>query len=402
MNPFEDQQQAIDKLQQYKVGALLMEAGTGKTLPAVNLVNSAKPDYVLYFAPYRAINAQNEKESTIYQVNKWGGFSCTHDFVGIESISNSDRIYLELRTKLEKAHNPFIVVDESLKIKNAHAKRTQRIIELSKMAQYKLILNGTPLSRNLLDIWSQMYFLSPTILNMDQAEFKNTFCEYKKITMHKPGTYRTRSKEWIVKYHNLDYLYSLIEPYVFFSDLSLDVNLQFINISYSLSDEEKKEHERIKETILENEWLMMKPNFFLEITQKLQNNYSRSDEKFDLVSDILRREPNTLIVAKYIETQQMLAKKFPKARVLSWQKDAFALNLQDYHNMIIFDKHWDYALFDQIIHRIYRRDQKHNCIVYRLTGNVGLENMMDSNVDRKGDLLKEFKKLSLEEFKKIA
>ena len=68
--------------------------------------------------------------------------------------------------------------------------------------------------------------------------------------------------------------------------------------------------------------------------------------------------------------------------------------------MILFDKHWDYGLFDQIIRRIYRTGQEEDCIIYRLTGNVGLETMMDYNVDHKGDMLQEFKKLSLEEFRR--
>jgi hypothetical protein len=300
------------------------------------------------------------------------------------------------------ANKPVIVVDESLKIKNHSAKRTKRILDLGSLVEYKLILNGTPLSRNLMDLWSQMEFLSPKILKMSHQQFYNTFCEYKKVTMRKPGGYRTRSREWIVKYHNLDYLYSLIEPYVFFADMNLNLKLQIVDIPYHLSDEEKKEHDRIKDKILDNEWLMMKPNFFLQLTQKLQNNYSRSAEKFTLVESILRENSNTLIVAKYVETQEALKKRFPNARILSWQKDSFSLNLQEYNRMILFDKHWDYGLFDQIVKRIYRVGQAYDCIIYRLTGNVGLESMMDNNVDRKGDMLQEFKKLSLEEFRRAA
>lgn len=45
-------------------------------------------------------------------------------------------------------HKTFIVCDESLKIKNWDAKRTKRIVQLGSYTEYKLILNGTPLSRN--------------------------------------------------------------------------------------------------------------------------------------------------------------------------------------------------------------------------------------------------------------
>lgn len=223
------------------------------------------------------------------------------------------------------------------------------------------------------------------------------------MTIRKPGTFRTRTKEWIIAYHNMDYLYKLIEPYVFMADLDIDVGLNFIDITYELSKEEEKEHKRIMEEVLTEEWLMAKPNFFLMLTQKLQNNYSRNEEKFQIVAEILKKNPKTLIVAKYIETQEELKQRFPNARILSWQKNSFGLNLQyEYNEMILFDQHWDYGLFDQIIKRIYRQMQLKNCTVRRLIGSCGLEKMMYNNVDRKADFLQEFKKLTLEQFKEKA
>ena len=42
------QQQAIDKLEKLRVGALFMEPGTGKTLTAIQLVESSQADFVLW------------------------------------------------------------------------------------------------------------------------------------------------------------------------------------------------------------------------------------------------------------------------------------------------------------------------------------------------------------------
>lgn len=388
------QKQSKEKLQQVKVGAFFMEAGTGKTRPVLELAKEINPDVIVWFTPFQT-KANLKKE-----LDKWNAKKVL--IYGIESIQNSDRIYLEVHQILTSAFMPVLIIDESLKIKNSDAKRTQRILELGRLCEFKYILNGTPLSRNLLDLWSQMEFLSPTILNMREAEFKNNFCEYKKITIHKPGTYRSRSKEWIVKYHNLDYLYKLIEPYIFECDLKLDVNKQYINIDFELQEDEKKEHERILETILNNEWLMAKPNFFLELTQKLQNNYSRSIEKFEYVKEIIKNNDASkiLIYAKYIETQEFLKKTFPNITVLSYQKHSYGLNLQQYNRTIFFDKIWDYALREQAERRTYRTLQEEDCIYYDLTGNVGLETMINKNIERKADLLQEFKKLSLEQFKK--
>lgn len=391
------QTSALEKLSKIKVGAFFMDAGTAKTRPVVELTNSVNPDYVAYFAPCQCIRTDNPAEGTRHEIMKWGGFICEWDLVGIESIQNSDRLYLEVYNKISKAINPVIIVDESLKIKNGDAKRTKRILYLGKMAKFKFILNGTPLSRNLLDLKSQLDFLSPTILNMSDNEFKNNFVEYKKMTIRKGNS--TRSKEWIVKYHNLDYLYKLIDPFIFGAALKLETNVQFINHTYDLAKEEKAEHKRIMEEILSEEWLRAKPNFFLALTQKLQNNYSRSEEKLKLTAEILKQTPKTLIVAKYVETQELLKKTFPEARVLSWQKHSHGLNLQEYNEMLLFDQHWDYGLFDQMLKRVYRTGQFKDCIIRRLIGNIGLEKIMFDNVASKKDMLNEFKKMTLEEFK---
>lgn len=389
----DSQTKAISKLQQYKVGALFMEPGTGKTLAAYELIKSVQDvDYILWLTPFQT------KQNLFVELNKMGADASNIEIQGIESLSNSDRLYLELNDRLQKASNPFIVVDESLKIKNWEAIRTKRIVELGTLAEFKLILNGTPLSRNLLDLWAQMEFLSPKILKMGMAEYKNTFVEYTTIT--KRLGYRSLKKEFINKYHNVDYLFALIEPYVFEANLELDSKKQYIDLFYSLTDEELEEHNTIKEKYLDDERMEFRNNnIFLEITQKLQHNYSLSPEKFDIVRHILSNNDKSkiCIYAKYIDTQAELKRTFPNLTVLSWQKHAFGLNLQHFNRVIFFDKVWDYALRDQAEHRIYRTGQEDDCVFYDLTGNIGLEDLINQNISKKQSLLDYFKTKSVKE-----
>lgn len=396
MQTFLDSQiKAIDKLNAVKCGALFMEAGTGKTRSALELIKNTDADYILWFTPFQT------KENLQAEINKWGGLDC--DIVGIESIQNSDRIYLELSQKCEQAKKAFIVVDESLKIKNADANRTQRLLQLAEKSAYRIILNGTPLSRNLLDLWSQMEFLSPKILKMGLAEFKNTFCEYIKVTYHSQGFGRSYSKEFIKKYHNIDYLYSLIEPFIFESKLSLSIGQQHIDIDYALTDEEKAQHDKLKEKYLDNEYLLAKNNnIFLEITQKMQHNYSLSHSKFEIVDKLLSEidKSKVLIYAKYIDTQEQLSKHYKDVRIMSLQKHSYGLNLQDYNAIVFWDKTWDYAQREQIERRIFRTGQISNCVYYDLTGNVGLEGMINQNIERKRNLLDVFAGMSVEQLRK--
>lgn len=376
----DNQQKAIKKLSKYKVGALFMEAGDGKTRTTLELIKSTDVDYILWLTPFQT------KENLQNEINKWNN-KLNIEIVGIETLSLSDKTYLDIYTKVQK-NNTFIVCDESLKIKNHTAKRTKRIIELGRMCDYKLILNGTPLSRNLLDIWAQFDFLSGKILNMGIAEFKNTFCEYTKITI------KGRSKEYIKKYYNVDYLYKMIEPYVFESNLDLMTKIQYINIDYNLSEEEKQQHDYFKTKYLDVEWLMMKPNIFLELTQKMQHNYSLSEEKIHIVKDLEKQYGKILIVAKYFQTQEKLKELFPNQKILSWQKHSLGLNLQEYNVIVKFDKHWDWALHEQLEHRIYRTGQEKDCIIIDLTGNVGLEKLINENISKKQKLLTYFKNYS--------
>jgi hypothetical protein len=399
----DSQKRAVEKLQKYKVGALFMEPGTGKTSAAHALVNSVPGvDYVLYLAPYQAINQPNYKETVRAEVERCGGFKMPHDFIGIESLSSADGLYLDTRSKLKKAKNPFIICDESLKIKNSDAIRTKRIIDLGTLADYKLILNGTPISRNLLDLWAQMEFLSDKILKMPESQFKNTFCEY--TTMTKRVGYRKIVREWINGYHNIDYLYSLIDPFVFEADLSIDAKVNHLQLDFELTDEEMREHNEIKEKYLDDEAMEARNNnIFLEITQKMQHNYSLSPAKFNILDNCIKRYgyENMTVCAKYVDSQQELKKRYPKLRVLSWQKNSFSLNLQQYNFLLKWDKHWDYALHDQLLHRIYRIGQERNCTVAELNGNVGLEKLMSDNVTKKGRLLEEFKKKTIKECLKL-
>ena len=386
-----DQNKGIAKLQKYKVGALFMEPGTGKTLTAMELIRSADVDYILWLTPFQT------KENLLTEIEKQGGLPNLR-IEGIESLSSSDRLFLELLSDLENSKNPFIVVDESLKIKNHKAIRTKRILKIGKLAKFKLILNGTPLSKNLLDLWSQMEFLSPKILKMDFTKFKNTFIEY--ITVTKRLGYKTFSKEFIKKYHNVDYLYKLIGPFVFDAKLELNKRKQYIDISYTLTNEELEEHSFIKEKYLDNEAMQFRNNnIFLEITQKLQHNYSCSPEKFRLAKKLIKENPEEkyIIFAKYIDTQKELKDYFPNCKILSWQKHSYGLNLQQYNRIIFFDKVWDYALRDQAEHRIYRIGQEEDCVFYDFTGNVGLEDLINKNISKKQNLLEYFKTKSVKE-----
>ena len=399
MNDLQHQSEAKRHLEEWKVGALFMEAGTGKTKVAVDIVNASPCDFVLWIGPLQTIRTGNVTN----EVARQGGFNMPCSFVGVESIGGSDRIYLNTVEDLKSYEKPFVVVDESLKIKNADAKRTKRLLEIGKIVEYKLILNGTPLSRNLLDLWSQMEFLSPLILNMSLAQFKNTFCEWTRVT--KSNGWRTYSKEYVTGYENVDYLYSLIRHYVFKADLKLGISQHYRSNAYYIDEDSREEYARIKEIFLEDEMLEWRNNnIFLEMTQKMQHAYCCTGDKIDQVKSILAEEEvdpsKTIIFCKFIKSRELCERLFPECLVLSYQKDSLGLNLQEYNVTIYFDKVWDFALRTQSTRRTFRTGQERDCLYYDLTGDVGLERLIDRNIGKKVTMSEYFKKATKEQLKK--
>lgn len=398
------QTSALSKMTQWKVGALFMKMGTGKTRVAVELINQVPDlDLVVWVGPLRSIKPIDKTLPSIKdEINKWGGFNAKEIiFVGVESIGQSDRTYLKTLGKVMRTLNAFLVVDESIKIKNFDAKRTQRLLEISKVCEYKLILNGEPITKDLLDLWPQINFLDPQILNMNLAEFKNTFCKYTTVTKRFSG-YKEYSKTFITGYENIDYLYSLIGQYVFECDLQLNIQQVFEEKNYRLSEEEIERYTALKVKYLDDEKLMaMNNNIFLELTMKMQHEYCCSEEKFEVVKDWILDEEKTIIFCKYIASADECRKQFPKATVLNYKTGSLSLNLQDKPYTVYFDQTFDWGDVVQSQHRNYRTGAEQDCRYLRLIGNVGLENLIFDNNKKKLGISEYLKKISKEKLIEI-
>lgn len=391
MNLKSEQLEAVEKLKALKVGVLFMEAGVGKTRTALELVKHTDADYLLYLAPVQVIN--NEKSGVKSEFEKVDFNSIPYDFCGIESLSSSNRKYLEYYNKLQNAHKPFIICDESLKIKNHNAIRTKRITNYGKLAEYRLILNGTPLSRDLLDVWSQFEFLSPKIINMSFAQFKKSFVEF--TIMKKRIGNQVVTREWINGYHNVDYLYNLIFPYIYKCNLNLELDKQYIDVNYTIEPELKSKYNELKEHFLELENMTnYNNNIFIMMTQKMQHSYALAEEKFEYIDNFIKTNDKSkmLIVAKFRSSYKELEKRYPDIKILSYGRHSFGLNLQQYDTIIFFDKTFDYGKQEQIEHRIYRTGQKSKALRYiTLHGDVKLENLILQNIQKKTRLLDMFK-----------
>lgn len=68
-----------------------------------------------------------------------------------------------------------IICDESQRIKTHDAQQSKAIHKLGDAARYKLILSGTPVQNNAIDIFSQYRFLDPTVFGKNFYQFRNRY-----------------------------------------------------------------------------------------------------------------------------------------------------------------------------------------------------------------------------------
>ncbi len=104
--------------------------------------------------------------------------------------------------------NAMFVVDESHTIKSQTASRTKFILALRDMAPYRRIMTGTPISKGLEDLFTQLKFLGEDVHGFSSFyTYRNRYCE----TVQIPGAPRGALK--IVGYQNQDELKERIDAY---------------------------------------------------------------------------------------------------------------------------------------------------------------------------------------------
>lgn len=76
---------------------------------------------------------------------------------------------------LQEYDADLIICDESQRIKTHDAEQSKALHKLGDQARYKLILSGTPVQNNAIDIYSQYRFLDSTIFGENFYKFRNRY-----------------------------------------------------------------------------------------------------------------------------------------------------------------------------------------------------------------------------------
>ena len=234
--PYKHQLDALEISWNKEVYAYFMEMGTGKTKVLIDnmsmLYDNGKIDGALIIAPKGVVGTWYKQEIPTHLVNHvenkailWQSnftkeyskklgtlFKSDSDLhiliMNVEALSTTKGV--DFASKFLSSHNTLMAIDESTTIKNPKAKRTKNILRLSKLAKYRRIMTGSPVTKNPLDLYSQCEFLDPYCLDFaSYYAFRNRYAEMKTANFY------GRSVQIVARFRHLDELAEKLKPFSF-------------------------------------------------------------------------------------------------------------------------------------------------------------------------------------------
>ena len=232
--PYQHQLDALEISWNKEVYAYFMEMGTGKTKVLIDnmsmLYDKGKIDGALIIAPKGVVGTwykqelpthlvdhvenvtilwqpsiskkQQEKLKSLFEIE-----TALHILImNVEALSTQKGV--DFATKFLSSHRTLMAIDESTTIKNPKAKRTKNILRLSKLAKYRRIMTGSPVTKNPLDLYSQCEFLDPFCLDFaSYYAFRNRYAEMKTANFY------GRSVQIVARFRHLDELAEKLKPF---------------------------------------------------------------------------------------------------------------------------------------------------------------------------------------------
>ena len=211
MKPYKHQLTALEKSWNKETYAYFMEMGTGKTKVLIDnmsmLYDKGKIDAALIIAPKGVVGTwynqelpthlpkhienvtvlwqsnitkkQEEKLESLFEIE-----TALHILImNVEALSTDKGV--KFASKFLNSHKVLMAIDESTTIKTPTAKRTKNIVGLGKIAKYRRIMTGSPVTKNPLDLYTQCEFLDTWLLNFTSYyAFRNRYAEMKTLHMH--------------------------------------------------------------------------------------------------------------------------------------------------------------------------------------------------------------------------
>ena len=239
----EPQREAFMKLRNSRVFALLMKCRTGKTKPAIDLacqhVFAGRVHQVLWLCPVSVIPTARWQWSRFAQAPSLIEPETLRVF-GLETLSSCGQDRYDALVAWVKRAPTLCVIDESHMVKTVSAKRSKRTERLAQLCAVRGIMSGSPITRDIRDLFWPFYILDWRILGYRNLyQFEQRHVEYStKI----PGLVcRTKDEDFITT-RVLPFTYEYFPP-----DCAAD---EHASTAVWMSDEQRHWYERVKSVVI--------------------------------------------------------------------------------------------------------------------------------------------------------
>lgn len=321
-----------------------------------------------------------------------------------------------------------IIADESQRIKTHDAQQSKGMHKLGDLAKYKLILSGTPVQNNAIDIFSQYRFLDPTVFGINFYAFRNRYAIMGGFNQKQIIGYRDLDK-LIKKEYSIAYRVTKAE--------ALDLPEQtFITRHIPLEGKSKNLYDRIKKDSfaeLENGGHISAPTVLTKLLrlQQFTGGFIQPDAgkpefvfdgKLNALEDIIddyvigedkklvifcRFRPEIDLITKLIQKKKLgfisiygdvkleergaLVEDFQKnkdTRIALLQIDTAGLGitLTAADTCVYYSVNFNYAAYSQSLARIHRIGQKNNCTYIHLVVEKTIDERVYKALAAKEDL----------------
>ena len=328
-----------------------------------------------------------------------------------------------------------IIADESQRIKTHDAAQSKAMHQLGDKARYKMILSGTPVQNEAVDIFSQYRFLDPTIFGQNFYAFRGRYCVM--------GGF---NRKQIVQYRDLDTLIKKEHSiaYRVTKEEALDLPEQtFENRYITLSKKERTLYDRLRRdsyaeldgggtitaTTVLTKLLRLQQftgGFLVEDDAAKPQLVSRG--KLDALADILQDyvlegKKKLVIFARFIpevmeiiklatdmvgrhgmqtvaiygdikkELRGDIVQQFqtdPATTVFVGQIDTAGtgITLTAADTCVYYSENFNYATYEQSLSRIHRIGQRHPCTYIHLVAEKTVDELILKSLAAKEDLAK--------------
>lgn len=324
-----------------------------------------------------------------------------------------------------------VICDESQRIKEPTAKQSKAMHQIGDAAKYKLILSGTPIQNNAIDLYSQYRFLDPTVFGTNFYAFRNRYAIMGGFDRRQIVGYKDLDK-LIQKEHSIAYRVTKEE--------ALDLPEQtFLTQYITLEGKDKQLYNKIKRDSfaeLENGGQITAPTVLTKLLrlQQFTGGFIQADEgtrpefvfkgKINALEDILddyvisagkklvifcRFRPEIDLISESLRKKKIRFasiygdikiedrgpivddfQKNPETKVFLAQIDTAGLGitLTAADTCVYYSENFNYAAYSQSLARIHRIGQKNRCTYIHLVVEHSIDETILKALAKKEDLAK--------------